>query len=228
MLFYGGLGGGKKQKGSSLQLGYMIKVQLQKVKRTDDVVRAKDWESIWSYKLISLDHRAFYLACFFMEVIEKIAPEADAFYDDFNEHSDELFNVLSNSLYWLEKSLEEKSFSLETKLFIFLAKLCWNQGVFPQFENCCFCEKELGNERTLFFVGEQGGFSCSECLNQSEQSYPEARQLAAFLKVVSRNSFQGLQELSSISPALNKLMLHYYCEQFQINKNSFKSLALIS
>ena len=65
VVFYGGRGGGKKQKSSIIELGFMLSVELAHAKTNSDIYHAKEWNLVWNHDLIRLDHTAFYLMCFF-------------------------------------------------------------------------------------------------------------------------------------------------------------------
>ena len=66
VVFYGGRGGGKKQKSSIIELGFMLSVELSQAKTNTEVYHAKEWNMIWHHDLIRNNHNAFYLMCFFL------------------------------------------------------------------------------------------------------------------------------------------------------------------
>ena len=57
VLFYGGQGGGKKLKSSTLELGHMLRVELGRSKSTSDLYRAKEWSPIWIHEKIANNWR---------------------------------------------------------------------------------------------------------------------------------------------------------------------------
>ena len=76
-VFYGGRGGGKKNSPSLIELGYMMDVELAKTKRNSDLYRAKEWMNTWVHQEVRKNYRAYLYLCFFLEVIERVAPEED-------------------------------------------------------------------------------------------------------------------------------------------------------
>ena len=121
--FYGGKGGGKKLKGSIVEMGFMLGVYLQKATRKleSQIQVAKEYELKWHPKYIRENYQAFCLASFYLELIAKISSEAHI--DDVHSINNEgLFKVLSNALFYLDEAVGKKSFDLHQHLFIFFAK----------------------------------------------------------------------------------------------------------
>ena len=113
--FYGGRGGGKKTKGSILEVGFMMKITSAPRRKVVDtnIIIAKEYKHIWNSEYIRDNYKAFYLSSFFMEYIGKIALESN--HDEISKDDDSgLFRVLSNSLYFLDDSIKNKNFDLYT------------------------------------------------------------------------------------------------------------------
>ena len=101
IIFYGGKGGGKKQKPSTLELGNCLEVKIKTSgRRTSDLLTATSWKSIWFYENLRLNHEAYYLLCFYVELCQKLATDLDV--DNYKKYGltedNGLFNVLSLSL----------------------------------------------------------------------------------------------------------------------------------
>jgi len=104
VVFYGGRGGGTKQKSSVIELGFMLAVELRPSKTHSDVYHAKEWNLIWHHDQIRLTHNAFYVMCFYLEIINRIAAIENL--HDVHEENTEmvgLFATLSNALVVIEK-----------------------------------------------------------------------------------------------------------------------------
>src|SRR5690554_2497522 len=73
LYFYGGRGGGKKNKGSLLELGYMVSVVVDIRHRglNQQLQVAKEWSLIWQHQEIRKDYKAFYFLSFICEVLQK-------------------------------------------------------------------------------------------------------------------------------------------------------------
>ena len=130
--FYGGKGGGKHQKGSLLEVGRMLKVNLKpNIKHgQESIAVAQEWSIIWDSDCIRNDFKGFYYLCFLLELTKKIAIETQI--KDYDEKTQEfvgLFSVLSNALYYLDEALKNKNFVMEKHLFIFLSKLIYQLGL---------------------------------------------------------------------------------------------------
>jgi len=66
LLFFGGKGGGTKNKGSIVELGYMLQAYIKQSKGSD-LLMTSDWKLIWSPEKIRGDYKAYTLLCFFIE-----------------------------------------------------------------------------------------------------------------------------------------------------------------
>ncbi|MBC7539412.1 MAG: recombination protein O N-terminal domain-containing protein, partial [Bacteriovorax sp.] len=120
VVFYGGRGGGVKQKSSVIELGFMLSVELRTSKSTGEIYHAKEWNLVWHHDLVRLDHSAFYVMCFFLEIINKVSPSENL--HEVHEENVEmvgLFTTLSNALVHLEKCLQVKSFYTHSHSVIF-------------------------------------------------------------------------------------------------------------
>ena len=78
VVFYGGKGGGKKQKPSTLEIGTCLDVKIKfGGKRSSDLLNAISWKSIWFYENLRLNYEAYYLLCFYAELCQKLSTELD-------------------------------------------------------------------------------------------------------------------------------------------------------
>lgn len=233
VLFYGGQGGGKKHKASTLELGYMMKVELGHSRSTSDLHRAKEWLPLWSYEHIRLNHRAFSLMCLFLEIMSNISPE-ESLHDSHSEFDDTmegLFRVLSNAVVHLEERTKLKKCDPYSELTIFLGKLLIEQGVFPIRDNCTFCDRPLEKLAQIYLVTDHGGFSCGECTTQIEgavtSSSREGRELWELLGSVANQRYQELNELKLENRDVVHTLLNYFYYQFQFQPHNFKSLKMV-
>ncbi len=128
LYFYGGKGGGKKNKGTILEIGFMVKVLLapRRKKLDRNIQIAQEWDLLWEAKHIRQNYRAFYLMTFFCEFLQKIAPEKDFSYEEDSTENVGIFKVASNALYFIEQSLSEGSFKVESHLLMFLTKMTFH------------------------------------------------------------------------------------------------------
>jgi DNA repair protein RecO len=234
VLFYGGRGGGKKQKSSTLELGHMLKVELRPSKKTSDLHYGKEWTPVWMHEKIRLDYKAFSLMCLFLESIGKIIVE-DNLHDPLM-HEDQsfegLFRVLSNALFLMEKSLSSnEKFIPQEQLLIFIGKLLIEQGVFPEREHCVLSGAELESEMDMVLVAEQGGFVSSQCVNQEERRMlgdgAAGVELWRHLGIIGHSKYSDMQELGLQNTPIVRSLFQYFCYQFQFEEKDFKSLSMV-
>ncbi len=226
VVFYGGRGGGEKQKSSILELGYLIEVELRESRSTKDLYQAKEWKVNWHHEEIRKDFKAFSLLCFYLEVLNKLAP-VDNLHDEHWSHNLEmvgLFRVLSNALTYQEKSLKEKKFFPLSQVIIFLTKLLLEQGLFPERENCCLCGEELVKFNDMHLFPEEGGFACHPCMNQKfKHGLQSGRELWEIMGHVSKTKYQSIEAVNLEFKSLPHMLFNYLCFQYQINTDDFKS-----
>ncbi|MEC7275629.1 MAG: hypothetical protein VXV96_04845 [Bdellovibrionota bacterium] len=233
VLFYGGQGGGKKHKASTLELGYMMKIELSQSKKNAELHRAKEWLPLWSYEHIRLNHKAFTTMCFYLEMVSNIAPEEDLFdqHSDFDESMVGLFRVLSNAVVHLEERLKVGRCDPKSEMVIFLGKLLVEQGVFPSRENCAFCDIPLEKLARISLVTDHGGFGCSDCVSQLEEailsSAGEGRELWELLGSVANQRYQALRELTLQDRNVCHTLLNYSCYQLHLDMKRLKTLKMV-
>ncbi len=238
---YGGQGGGKSKKGSLLELGHMLSFVLQKSKgiynNSDQkpLSIAKVDQVNWAPKYIRNDYRAFMLSQFFLEVIQKLAlSETDDI--DFNEHEG-IFNVLSNALYYLDKAVEGQNVDYMTHLLLFFTKLIHHLGIAPNYEECQFCQKILGEDELCLLDISNGGFSCLECTSKMDEYLSDNRQLSeeyqagrrykqAFQKF-SLEPYKNYLNFPSTSVGLVRISFNFLNYQFGFAEGDYRTWKLL-
>ena len=227
------MGGGKKHKASTLELGYMMKVELTNAKRITELHKAKEWLPLWSHQHIRLNYKAFSTLCFTLEVTGLLATEEDLFdpNGDFDESMSSLFRVLSNTLFYLEEHLKRGRCDSKSEMAIFLGKLLIEQGVFPTRDHCAFCDAPLEKLLKIYLVTDHGGFSCHECAAHLEEtmmsSSREGRELWELLGSVAKQRYQELNEFTIQDPAAIPTLVNYTCYQLHLKMNKLKTLKMV-
>lgn len=236
--FYGGQGGGKSMKGSILELGNMMKVQLneRRKKIESELSVAKEYNLLWSGKNVREDFQAFYLMTFYLEVLGKIALEEDLD-DPFDDGHTGLFNVLSNSIFYLDDSVKNKKFNTHTHLLLFFSKLFINLGVNIDVENCLHCGIDLQKEMSMFDP-TNGGFSCRECNSKKDEfltqdrllmeEYQSSTRLLESLRLAYKLVYKDYTHLGEIDQGLTVALFNYFNQQFGFSKDQFKTWGMIS
>jgi DNA repair protein RecO len=235
--FYGGQGGGKKQKPTMLEMGNLISFELKRQKTAQEIAIASEWEVGWHPKHFRTNVEAYYLACFYFEIMSKIAPKSDLNSLD-QDLFQGLFNVTSNGLYFLDQAVNEKKFSLNQQMYLFIVKLLAHLGINPQLEECTLCATELNHQHGLIFGAKDGGFICHNCFGKSELEFYSAKLLneevargmlqRTQLKQVMFIEFKNYQSLSpTISKELWIQLFHFLCFQFHLSPQNFKMLEYI-
>ncbi len=236
--FYGGRGGGKNLKGSILEIGHMISVELNQRKKSleTQIHIAKEYKLIWAGTHTRNDFKAFYLSQFFMEYLGKISIDEDL--DHQTDDNSGLFNVLSNSLFYLDKSMEMKKFSLENHLLFFLTKLSIQMGIVPGIENCLYCDKLFKDNDMCIFDHQDGGFSCMDCASQKDEflsenkqlleEYQSSQKLRLVLKRIFKLPFKEFSTLEQLPLGMGHALFNYINYQFGFSKDNFKTWGMVS
>ena len=239
LYFYGGRGGGKFQKGSILELGYMLKITLapKRKKGVQAMEIAKEWSLIWEAKNIRKNFHAFYLLSFFFELTGKIALDYDPEVEKQNDDQVGLFKIISNSLFYLDADSTKKELNIFDHLFMMLGKLTHELGILPNLDDCLYCQKDLSEFDLMKFEPQNGGFTCRECLLQADQSIADNKNLFNDLKASHdfRKTFKyalslKYTEITNIEDATRgscDALLNYFCYQFSYQKTDFKSWTLL-
>jgi len=214
ILFPGGAGGGKKQKGSIIELGFMLGVDYFSKESQAEVKRAKEWSLIWNHNHIRNDYRAFLMLSHFCEVSGKFGHSTD----------DSIFRLLSNALVHLDEKLEGKSFNLDFEVALFHAKLLIALGIFPDINSCIHCSGPLVGNPLLSNL--DGGFSCEQCVGS--QIDDGQNSLLAFLREVAFKKYRDVTFDLSKASALNRILIQYLCFQLHVDINSLASLKQLS
>jgi len=235
---YGGQGGGKSQKGSIIELGFMLGLELNtRTKRSESNLKTvKEYSLIWKADKIRDNFQAFYLMTFYLEYIAKISIDEDLDNHVGNEHAG-LFNVLSNSLFYLNKALETDQFVPARHLFLFLAKLASRIGVLPELEECLFCKMDLDKSMCVF-DHKDGGFICHDCYSQRDEFLSEnkvlleefnaSKALREKLKLSLTLPYEKYPVLHDITMGQNTGLFNYINYQFSIEAKDVKTWGMVS
>ncbi|OUR96181.1 hypothetical protein A9Q84_07415 [Halobacteriovorax marinus] len=232
-IFYGGQGGGTKKKSSFLELGHLVKLELTRAKANAEIFSVKEWTLSWHHNEIRTNHKAFYLLCFFLEVTDKLAVEANLFDDLYDDRPslESMFKVLSNAIFYLEKRTTLSGDNFSVDLFVFLAKTLIDQGVFPERTHCVLSGHELVDVTEMTLLNEQGGFADASCINSdmldSKVNARDSKNLWSFLCQTAINKYDYFESLETIPKEFSNSLIDYLCYQIQMNRADFKSLSLI-
>lgn len=234
ILFYGGQGGGKKQKSTVLEIGHLISVELSRTRSTQQLQRAKEWQAPWVHKNIRLNHQAFYLMCLYCEIMQKLSSEESLHDDnqDFDDAQTGLFKVLSNGLFYLDMRCSRSDFNRHNEAIIFIGKLLIDLGVFPTRESCVFCDEDLDGDGFIYLISDHGGFSCDECYNKANEvsvryNNADGRELWQVLGIIAANRYEDLSKLSCSGAGVVSQLFHFFIYQFQFHKLDFKTLDMV-
>ncbi len=231
VMFYGGQGGGAKKKGTTLEIGNMLRLEVSQGKRTDHLYKAREWMALWYHKQIRYQHKAFYLMCFMVELIEKLSIDDDL-HDanrlEIEEASSGLFSVLSNAIFSMDQRLEVDQFKMEGDLCFFLAKLLIEQGVFPQMHNCCLCSHQIQTERSSVLLPEKGGFACEQCMHGHDGHRDmDHFDLHQDLLKISQTKYIELKNYQIKAVGVERILVHYVLYQMHMRPSHFRSLSLL-
>lgn len=220
VMFYGGQSGGKKAKTTGLELGHMMEVTLS-YSRGADLYRANSWTVKWDHKKIRYQYQAFSLLCFYLEIAQHISQD-DNLHEDLGEGDPGPFRVVSNALFHMETALEKDQFSTKSELILFLSKLLFELGIFPQLENCCFSEQPLSELPELVLVSDQGGFSVPSMAGEELFDGRLGKKLWYFLARVKDQPYQQAWDIPQDHQMI-PILWNYICYQLLWKKDQFKS-----
>jgi len=201
--------------------------------KSKDLFSAKEWEVMWRHSQIRFDHEAYYLMCFYLEMILKISTQDDL-HDknrEFDKSLEGMFRVLSNAIFYLEDSLVKKVFNRSTHLCLFILKLIFELGITPQTQDCIFCKQDLRKLNNIFLVPEHGGFVCDSCIdvnvNVKKQDMPDGgKDLLNLFNHVYAMKFQDYSMLLTSDKDLSHVLVNYLFYQLGFAKNNFKTIIL--
>lgn len=229
IIFYGGRGGGTKQKSSTIEIGFMLSVELNHSNKSVEIYNAKEWNLIWHHNFIRNNHQAFYQMCFYSEVMSKISMMENL--SEYHAENDEmvgLFSTLSNSIVLLEKSLEQKVFYPHSHSIIFFTKLFLHTGIYPERENCTLCGEAMGNFNDMYLIADEGGFACPPCMNQRQTTgLQSGRELWELMGHIAHKKYSELSDLKLEFKSLPKMLFHYFCFQNHFEAKDFKSSPMV-
>jgi DNA repair protein RecO len=224
VVFYGGKGGGTKKKSSLVELGHCLNLQMNRKKLNDDkMLVAKEWALHWNPQKIRENHQAYYLMNFYFEMILKLNIESDEQYES-DEHK-ELYILLSNALFYLEKDLTAETFSLFDHLNVFLAKFINYLGILPDLSDCLYCGKKL--EHTYVIDSANGGFNCCLSEKPKKEDLDVSKRVREVLAHVLINKYEDAISMNKQDSQVANVLFHYFCYQFHLTPQSFKSASLI-
>lgn len=232
-IFLGGKGGGKNQKGSSVELGSMLQIHLVHGSSQAELKKAREWKPIWMPLALRENHQAFYLACFMFDVIDRMSVVEDL-HDEHHESDQShvgLFRLLSNALFRLDKQVELKNFILKNEVALFLGKLLVETGIFPELSECMHCGITLTPQLSMQLAPEHGGFSCSQCVARElgqGQVADSGNEVWRWLDVLAHQKYQDILIERPISNEALKSLFNYFSFQSQINTNSLKTLSVLN
>lgn len=241
VVFYGGRGGGKKNSPSLLELGYMLDLELAKTKRNSDLYRSKEWLNSWIHSKIRKNYKAYCFLCFFLEVIEKVAPEEDLWeVHDLVEmdgsdgpamEHEGIFRILSNSVFYLEKAVDNGYKDFSMLLANYLCKLINQLGFLPAIATCCLSEEPFHSNEDVIFMHEKGGFAKlgyvqAQGLDLGEEK-KFGRMILSFLKEITFQKTSDIPLGKNVPIGVLKSLFHYFCFQNHLQPDTFKTYKTI-
>lgn len=224
ILFYGGSGGGKNKKSTLLEVGHMLKIELQKKKTISDIYTAKEWSLLWHHKKIRENFQAYYSMCFFLETISKVALVDDLTntMGSFDDESIGNFRVLSNALVHLENSLDKNNFNKFLEIGYFFIKSTIEHGICPNIDNCVLCGIDLKSCTHMELMIDHGGFACQNCQPISINNL-DGKLLFDFIHYVASKKYPLLNYETKLKLKNVEEVFAYFCYQSHIPRNSFKA-----
>jgi DNA repair protein RecO len=231
ILCYGGRGGGRRHRAGLLDLGYMLKFELQQTRSrgSSDLVTAREWSSVWAHQHLRHHYQAFYLLAIFLDLVKRLSVEADL--QDPHESDDQeqegVFTVLSNAVFHLDErcSRADSNITINLHLVFFLIKLIYHSGIYPDTKSCLECHSSLVKARgELTFLLEQGGFLCPAC--QTESGNEWGRELWTNLHEIVQVTYQEISnyEQRQIAWPVLEILYRYLSHHHNLRLSSLAKM----
>lgn len=223
---YGGQGGGKHQKPASFDVGLMMRVQIKKKssyrQTNSELFIAEESTAIWTPKFLRHNIQAFYLMCFYFELIQKFALNFDV--ENFKESIEQegFFSVVSNALFYMDHAISRNDFIYEQHAFIFFVKTLYHLGIIPELDFCSFCNKNLETFHRISLVFQNGQFACSECVTGEND-----KSLLLKLKKAYQTKFQDYSTINNVGIAEIDKLMKYFCHHYNLKPIELKSYSLL-
>lgn len=217
VIFYGGAGGGTKKRSTSLEIGFLLDIELQHMREQKEanIYKTREWSLAWEHNSVRIDYKKFYLLCFFVELINIVAPEENLFDQiSVEENSHEsIFRLFSSAIFNLEKiNLKENDSDnkLSLLLLLFIIKFVYELGIFPDLDE----SDNLFEDENLFnFFKECAIIGLSLKLNEVDK-FEEV--------LLQKQSFFVHQK--SETQKLSRLLFLHFCAHYNLNYQNFKSI----
>lgn len=226
VLFFGGLGGGKKIKPNNLEIGKLYQIAYKSPVK-GDLIQTKEWNVKWSHEQIRYDYWRFVLLSLICEITALTAIPQEDLENDVDQQHAGLFKVLSNGIFFLENNkIPNNNYHFAC---FFLGKFMADFGIIPLTERCIDCEQSFKTFAPSFFDIEKGGFICSQCpINDNATLNSEhLRQTILQSKIINWKNFEiGMEK---IEPKIDhvKLLINYILFQLNLSQDSIKTIKSI-
>lgn len=224
VLFFGGLGGGKKVKPNNLEIGKLYQVTI-KTPQKGDLIQTKEWQLKWSHEKIRYDYWKFLLLNFICEICSQTAIPQEDIKNDNDTQYQGLFNVLSNGIFFLENEAVPSNDHHFNSYF--LGKFMIDFGIMPQLKTCIHCDVILPKFAPSYLDIEKSGFQCSnkQCEGDKRGGNQEHLRLALIQSGnLNWRSFSvGIDSLNITNDHL-KALLNYLIFHLNIDQESIKTV----
>lgn len=223
---YGGQGGGKHHKPSLFEFGSMMRIHIKdqgsRGVEVKELMTVSEYERIWEPTAIRHDIKAFYLSCLYYEIILKFVVSYHPEHGELDQEHEGIFVVLSNALFYLEKSLNAKTFEPTQHLHLFLVKLLYHLGIMPDLDYCVYCGEDLLETTGVHFLVSEGQFSCLNCVSENND-------IGFFLRIKKayQTKYQNMHEVHGTNAQETEKLLNYFCHHFHVKMVDLKSYKLI-
>ena len=223
VLFFGGLGGGKKVKPNNLEIGKLYSVSY-KTPIKGDLIQTKEWKIKWPHEKIRYDYWRFVLLSLICEISSQSSIPQEDLENDVDDQHKGLFNVLSNGIFFLDNNkIPANDYQF---LCFFLGKFMADFGIIPQLINCEDCEKKLIKFAPSFFDIEKSAFICKNCqqLEDIDVDCEHLRLSLIMSKNLSWKNFSiGAEGVKNNAEHLKRL-INYLIFQLNLNQESLKTV----
>ena len=224
VLFFGGLGGGKKVKPNNLEIGKLYNVSF-KTPIKGDLIQTKEWQIKWSHEQIRYDYWKFLLLNFLCELSAQTAiPQEDVLNDKDSQYHG-LFNVLSNGIFFLEnQKIPPHDYHF---CCYFIGKFMIDFGVMPQVNKCITCDLPLPKFAPSFLDIDKSGFQCSSDLCDGIKNGENQEHIRIALAQSANFNWKvfsvGMDQLK-ISSNQIKMLINYLIFHLNLEQDSLKTI----
>ena len=177
--------------GGHLEIFNMVELELAEGRNLETITAA---QVSTSFSKVRSDLNKTSLACYLIELIDKLTPD---------EHCDtRIFNLVISTLEHLDKQKENANLESDLIVQTFKIKLLKLLGFDPQLQKCVQCEADLKTSEAYYFSNLLGGVLCSQCRKYDRASPILPADVLKLLRVLDKHELSFVTNVDVPEPTV--------------------------